>query len=282
MSSLTCIYEFLFIYLLNRRTYVTFDDIRAIPSFHDQTLLAIKASAGTQLEVPRPDDSGTDVCSSFHFWSNFLFCVQFEIMLRSTQGELDVVLIEDPLAEEGLHSDGDNGELTEEDDSDIATANVPAISASSTNNMDTPNSAFQGNGNSDVTLTADYDGMDIFQHVHTTIELFVRRITPYVQSHDVTASPSRGHRHHHSIGGHTLADVASLSPGKSPFRELFSGGVGGGHIGVSNDLGLLSTPTSPIRGQSEGGAPPFSFELSAYDFDLNPNNEGVNDLYNFK
>ena len=36
--------------------YVTHDDIRSLPSFEGETLIAIKAPPGTQLEVPDPDE----------------------------------------------------------------------------------------------------------------------------------------------------------------------------------------------------------------------------------
>jgi hypothetical protein len=36
--------------------YVTFDDLRTLPSMQDQTILAIKAPVGTRLEVPDPDE----------------------------------------------------------------------------------------------------------------------------------------------------------------------------------------------------------------------------------
>lgn len=39
-----------------RRAYVTFQDIRSLPSFKDQTLIAIKAPPKTRLEVPDPDE----------------------------------------------------------------------------------------------------------------------------------------------------------------------------------------------------------------------------------
>jgi len=36
--------------------YVTEDDIKSLPSFQNQTLIAIKAPHGTTLEVPDPDE----------------------------------------------------------------------------------------------------------------------------------------------------------------------------------------------------------------------------------
>ena len=41
---------------LSRFTFVTHDDIRNLPSMSGQTLIAIKAPAGTRLEVPDPDE----------------------------------------------------------------------------------------------------------------------------------------------------------------------------------------------------------------------------------
>jgi len=46
--------------LLNRRenathAYITHEDVRSLPHFRGETLIAIKAPAGTTLEVPDPD-----------------------------------------------------------------------------------------------------------------------------------------------------------------------------------------------------------------------------------
>jgi len=38
--------------------YVTHADIKSIPELHGDTLIAIKAPSGTDLEVPHPDDGG--------------------------------------------------------------------------------------------------------------------------------------------------------------------------------------------------------------------------------
>lgn len=40
-------------------TYITHDDIRRLPSFDGETLIAIRAPSGTSLEVPDPDEVRT-------------------------------------------------------------------------------------------------------------------------------------------------------------------------------------------------------------------------------
>ena len=61
--------------------YVTHDDIRSLPMFKDETLIAIKAPSGTTLEVPDPDE-GLDFPSR-----------RFQIYLRSSGGPIDVYLV---------------------------------------------------------------------------------------------------------------------------------------------------------------------------------------------
>jgi len=41
-----------------KHTYITHDDIRRLPSFDGETLIAIRAPSGTSLEVPDPDEVG--------------------------------------------------------------------------------------------------------------------------------------------------------------------------------------------------------------------------------
>ncbi len=43
-----------------RLCYLTHTDIRNIPSFADETLLAVKAPYGSTLEVPDPDEVNTE------------------------------------------------------------------------------------------------------------------------------------------------------------------------------------------------------------------------------
>ncbi|KAJ6817364.1 transcription factor E2FA [Iris pallida] len=61
--------------------YVTEDDIKGLPCFQNETLIAIKAPHGTTLEVPDPDEAGD--------------CPQrrYRIVLRSTMGPIDVYLV---------------------------------------------------------------------------------------------------------------------------------------------------------------------------------------------
>ncbi|XP_073012827.1 transcription factor E2FA-like isoform X1 [Typha latifolia] len=61
--------------------YVTEDDIKGLPCFQDETLIAIKAPHGTTLEVPDPDEAGD-------FPQR-----RYRIVLRSTMGPIDVYLV---------------------------------------------------------------------------------------------------------------------------------------------------------------------------------------------
>ncbi|KAK9727053.1 hypothetical protein RND81_05G254800 [Saponaria officinalis] len=61
--------------------FVTEDDIKAVPCFQNETLIAVKAPHGTTLEVPDPDEA--------------VDCHQrrYRIVLRSTMGPIDVYLV---------------------------------------------------------------------------------------------------------------------------------------------------------------------------------------------
>ncbi|KAK3136168.1 hypothetical protein QOZ80_5BG0429120 [Eleusine coracana subsp. coracana] len=64
-----------------RWLYVTEDDIKTLPCFQNQTLIAIKAPHGTTLEVPDPDEV------------NDYPQRRYRIVLRSTMGPIDVYLV---------------------------------------------------------------------------------------------------------------------------------------------------------------------------------------------
>ncbi|KAL7615168.1 hypothetical protein Lser_V15G05834 [Lactuca serriola] len=61
--------------------FVTEDDIKSLPCFQEETLIAIKAPHGTTLEVPDPDE-GVDHLQR-----------RYRIVLRSTMGPIDVYLV---------------------------------------------------------------------------------------------------------------------------------------------------------------------------------------------
>ncbi|XP_078430582.1 E2F transcription factor 3 isoform X2 [Wolffia australiana] len=61
--------------------YVTEEDIKGIPCFQNETLIAIKAPHGTTLEVPDPDEA-VDYPQR-----------RYRIVLRSTMGAIDVYLV---------------------------------------------------------------------------------------------------------------------------------------------------------------------------------------------
>ncbi|WOK97330.1 transcription factor E2FB [Canna indica] len=61
--------------------FVTEDDIKGLPCFQNETLIAIKAPHGTTLEVPDPDEAGEYLQR------------RYRIVLRSTMGPIDVYLV---------------------------------------------------------------------------------------------------------------------------------------------------------------------------------------------
>eukprot|EP01018_Ginkgo_biloba_P031427 Gb_10097 [translate_table: standard] len=66
----------------NRRwLYVTDEDIKNLPCFQNETLIAIKAPHGTTLEVPDPDEA-------VEYPQR-----RYQILLRSTMGPIDVYLV---------------------------------------------------------------------------------------------------------------------------------------------------------------------------------------------
>ncbi|XP_062223160.1 transcription factor E2FA-like isoform X2 [Phragmites australis] len=65
----------------HRWLYVTEDDIKGLPCFQNETLIAIKAPHGTTLEVPDPDEAGDYLQR------------RYRIVLRSTIGPIDVYLV---------------------------------------------------------------------------------------------------------------------------------------------------------------------------------------------
>ncbi|KAG8059054.1 hypothetical protein GUJ93_ZPchr0002g24046 [Zizania palustris] len=64
-----------------RWLYVTENDIKGLPCFQNETLIAIKAPHGTTLEVPDPDEAGDYLQR------------RYRIVLRSTMGPIDVYLV---------------------------------------------------------------------------------------------------------------------------------------------------------------------------------------------
>ncbi|KAJ0262142.1 Transcription factor E2FA [Hirschfeldia incana] len=61
--------------------FVTEEDIKSLPGFENQTLIAVKAPHGTTLEVPDPDEASDHPQR------------RYRIILRSTMGPIDVYLV---------------------------------------------------------------------------------------------------------------------------------------------------------------------------------------------
>ncbi|KAG6487367.1 hypothetical protein ZIOFF_055953 [Zingiber officinale] len=64
--------------------FVTEDDIKGLPCFQNETLIAIKAPHGTTLEVPDPDEA---------MQAGEYLQRRYRIVLRSTMGPIDVYLV---------------------------------------------------------------------------------------------------------------------------------------------------------------------------------------------
>ncbi|KAJ8750272.1 hypothetical protein K2173_014187 [Erythroxylum novogranatense] len=62
--------------------FITEEDIKSLPCFQNETLIAIKAPHGTTLEVPDPDEQAVDYPQR-----------RYRIVLRSTMGPIDVYLV---------------------------------------------------------------------------------------------------------------------------------------------------------------------------------------------
>jgi transcription factor E2F3 len=88
--------------------YVTEDDIKSLPCFQNQTLIAIKAPHGTTLEVPDPDEVSCNMYSVFRTLGGCYILLmevysfvqvndypqrRYRIVLRSTMGPIDVYLV---------------------------------------------------------------------------------------------------------------------------------------------------------------------------------------------
>ncbi|CAI5981260.1 unnamed protein product [Closterium sp. NIES-65] len=77
--------------------FVTEDDIKGLPCFQNETLIAIRAPHGTMLEVPDPDEVSpdrvsADVAGRAH--SGPSPCSKrYQILLRSANGPIDVYLV---------------------------------------------------------------------------------------------------------------------------------------------------------------------------------------------
>ncbi|KAA3455464.1 transcription factor E2FB-like [Gossypium australe] len=65
-----------------KRLFVTEEDIKSLPCFQNETLIAIKAPHGTTLEVPDPDEQAVDYSQR-----------RYRIVLRSSMGPIDVYLV---------------------------------------------------------------------------------------------------------------------------------------------------------------------------------------------
>ncbi|KAI4304761.1 hypothetical protein MLD38_040232 [Melastoma candidum] len=96
-----------------RLLFILEDDIKSLPCFQNETLIAIKAPHGTTLEVPDPDEA-IDYLQR-----------RYRIVLRSAMGPIDVYLVSQ--FEERLE-DINGGEITPSCHSDLLSTNPMPIS----------------------------------------------------------------------------------------------------------------------------------------------------------
>jgi len=78
----------------SQHAYMTHDDIRSIPSFAQDTVIAIKAPSGTTLEVPDPDE-GMEYPQR-----------RYQIYLKSAAGPVEVFLVSHVADENGAVAEG--------------------------------------------------------------------------------------------------------------------------------------------------------------------------------
>ncbi|GAA0171226.1 general transcription factor [Lithospermum erythrorhizon] len=84
--------------------FVTEEDIKSLPCFQNETLIAIKAPHGTTLEVPDPDEA-----------IDYPHQRRYKIVLRSTMGPIDVYLVsqfEEKFEEMNAHEPSPSGPST--------------------------------------------------------------------------------------------------------------------------------------------------------------------------
>lgn len=79
------------------RAFVTVEDIRNIPQFKDQTLIAIKAPSGSTLAVPYPDQA-----------AQTLEELKYQIFLNSREGPVEIVVVSSSRDDEGSDDSGDH------------------------------------------------------------------------------------------------------------------------------------------------------------------------------
>lgn len=111
-----------------RYAYLTYEDIRKIPSLKEQTVIVIKAPADTKLEVPHPEES-------------------LQVHLCSTQGPIEVFICsDDPVNMEATHSSAASGATGGHFNSTASrndlVLNVPSMSFVQVSSKDDANHSF--------------------------------------------------------------------------------------------------------------------------------------------
>ncbi len=104
-----------------KKAFVTYDDIRNIPSLRDRTIIAIRAPSGTTLTVPDPDDGMT--------YPNR----RFQIYLKSPSTAIKVYLLSNE-SQDGQQ----NGTTTSAQQ--VSTQHIPSQDESSIHDHDTSHS----------------------------------------------------------------------------------------------------------------------------------------------
>ncbi|KAF3667840.1 Transcription factor E2FA [Capsicum annuum] len=131
-----------------RWLFVTEDDIKSLPCFQNETLIAVKAPHGTTLEVPDPDEA-VDYPQR-----------RYRIILRSTMGPIDVYLVSQ-FEEKFEEMNGFEPSTTIPDASSSGSKDYPAVEISTVSNNVTENEGQTQNVDqlsSDVGTSQDYGG----------------------------------------------------------------------------------------------------------------------------
>lgn len=85
--------------------FVTFEDLRQVPSMEDQTILAIKAPIGTRLEVPDPDEE-TAATGRRRFQIHLKSDKAIDIYLVSKQDPVPAAALDAPIGDPPTASPG--------------------------------------------------------------------------------------------------------------------------------------------------------------------------------
>lgn len=118
--------------------FITHEDVRSLPNFEGETLIAIKAPPGTTLEVPDPDEGMSEGRR------------RYEIFLKSTTGPIDVYLV----SQHEEESNGGNDPLISTAKENKRESNTSAQQVPKATDSKTPTNGSNGEAGSSVKPTS--------------------------------------------------------------------------------------------------------------------------------